>query len=187
MSRILNNPASAHAAADFGFTSDPVPPTVPAVPPSFVATQGPFGVWTDGSCRPNPGPGGWAATLRAADGQMHDLSGAEMGTTNNRMELRAAIAALEALPASSFVTVHTDSEYVQRGMTAWVPDWVRKNWRTGKGKPVENCDLWQALLAAAARHEVEWTWVRGHAGNTLNVRVDALANAARERGGKGHG
>ncbi|TCZ64453.1 ribonuclease HI [Roseicella aquatilis] len=175
-------------AADFGFAADPSPQqTTPAgLPLSFAAApSGPFAVWTDGSCSPNPGPGGWAAILQAADGQTHSLSGAEPGaTTNNRMELRAVIAALEALPQSSSlnVTVHTDSQYVQRGMTEWVAAWVRKGWHTGKGKPVENRDLWQALLAAAARHEVEWAWVRGHAEDAMNARVDALANAAREQG-----
>jgi ribonuclease HI len=180
MSRTLNR-ASARTAGDFGFAVDPVPAAPVHLPsPSFPAA-GPFEAWTDGSCRPNPGPGGWAAVLRSADGQTLRLSGAEMDTTNNRMELRAAIAALEALPLSSRVVLFTDSEYVQKGITEWVPGWVRRGWITAKGKPVENRDLWEALIAAAAPHDVTWQWVRGHADNTMNVHVDALANAARER------
>lgn len=155
---------------------DPVPPSL--LPPCMTA---PFAVWTDGSCRPNPGPGGWAAIIRSADGQTFPISGGALDTTNNRMELRAIIAALEALPVGSAVTVHTDSQYAQLGMTAWLPAWLRKGWRTGKGKSVENRDLWEALIAAAARHEVTWQWVRGHANDALNVHVDALANTARER------
>lgn len=120
--------------------------------------------------------------VRDAAGQTCSLSGGEAPTTNNRMELRAVLAVLEALPMSSRVIVHTDSQYVQLGVTEWVPAWVLKGWRTGKGKPAGNRDLWEPLLAAAGRHEVKWHWVRGHAGNAMNAQADALANAARESG-----
>lgn len=148
---------------------------------------GPFKIWTDGSCRPNPGPGGWGAVIVGADRARQERSGAEADTTNNRMELRAAIEALNTLPSPSRVVLTTDSEYVQRGMTAWLPGWLRKGWVTGKGKPVENRDLWQLLAAAAGRHVVEWRWVRGHTGNSMNEAADTLAVLAlrqmlRERG-----
>lgn len=138
-------------------------------------------IWTDGSCRPNPGPGGWAAILRNAEGRTREVSGREADTTNNRMELRAAIAGLEALKRPARVTVYADSEYVVRGMTLWLPRWKRCRWRTAKGKPVVNADLWGRLAAAAEGHEVAWRWTQGHAGDPMNARADALANAARER------
>ena len=140
-------------------------------------------VWTDGGAKPNPGPGGWAAILRFK-GHERDLSGAEANTTNNRMELTAAAAALEALKRPCRVVLHTDSEYVKNGVTRWHQGWVRKNWRSSTGDPVKNLDLWQRLLAAAAQHKVEWRWVRGHSGDAMNERADALATAARERRGK---
>ncbi len=136
-------------------------------------------IWTDGGCRPNPGPGGWGAILRTGKNE-RTLSGAEPATTNNRMELTAASAALEALTKPCRVLLHTDSQYVQQGITKWQSNWVRRNWRTADGKPVLNKDLWQRLLAASARHQVEWRWVRGHATDPMNHRADALATAARE-------
>ncbi|HET6308857.1 MAG TPA: ribonuclease HI [Acetobacteraceae bacterium] len=140
-------------------------------------------VWTDGGCKPNPGPGGWSAILRFR-GVERELSGAEPATTNNRMELTAAAAALEALKRPCRVVLHTDSEYVKNGITRWHTGWVRKNWRSSTGDPVKNMDLWKRLLAAAAQHKIEWRWVRGHAGDVMNERADALATAAREgRGG----
>ncbi len=136
-------------------------------------------VWTDGGCKPNPGPGGWAAILRFR-GVEKEMSGAEPATTNNRMELTAAAAALEALNRPCRVVLHTDSEYVKNGVTRWHTGWVRKNWRSSTGDPVKNMDLWKRLLAAAAQHKIEWRWVRGHAGDVMNERADALATAARE-------
>jgi ribonuclease HI len=136
-------------------------------------------VWTDGGSKPNPGPGGWAAILRFR-GVEKELSGAEPATTNNRMELTAAAAALEALKRPCRVVLHTDSEYVKNGITRWHTGWVRKNWRSSTGDPVKNMDLWKRLLAAAAQHKIEWRWVRGHAGDVMNERADALATAARE-------
>ena len=137
-------------------------------------------IWTDGGCKPNPGPGGWAAILRFR-GVEKELSGRDPATTNNRMELTAAAAALEALKRPSKVVVHTDSEYVKNGITRWMTGWVRKNWRGAGGDPVKNLDLWQRLLAAEEPHEVEWKWVRGHGSDVMNERADQLATAARER------
>ena len=144
-------------------------------------------VWTDGGCKPNPGPGGWAAVLVYGEHEK-ELSGAEAESTNNRMELTAAIAALEALKRPCRVVLHTDSEYLRNGITRWVKDWMRKGWRTAARQPVANQELWQRLLAAAAPHEIDWRWVRGHAGDPMNERVDRLATMARERltGGNGH-
>ncbi len=135
-------------------------------------------IWTDGGCKPNPGPGGWGAVL-VFRGRERELSGADPATTNNRMELTAAASALEALTRPSRVVVRTDSEYVRNGITRWHTGWVRKNWRTANGDPVANMDLWRRLLDAAKPHQVEWLWVRGHAGDVMNERVDALATAAR--------
>ncbi len=139
-------------------------------------------VWTDGGCKPNPGPGGWAAILRFG-GHERELTGAEAATTNNRMELTAAAAALEALKRPCKVVLHTDSEYVRNGVTRWSTGWVRKNWRTAAGDPVKNMDLWRRVLDAAKMHDIEWKWVRGHAGDTMNERADVLATRAREGGG----
>jgi ribonuclease HI len=135
-------------------------------------------IWTDGGCKPNPGPGGWAAILKFRD-TIKELSGAEAATTNNRMELTAAAEALEALKRSCDVVLHTDSQYLQNGITRWSTGWVRKNWRSSTGDPVANVDLWQRILAAAKVHRVEWRWVRGHAGNDMNERADQLATQAR--------
>ena len=132
-------------------------------------------VYTDGACKGNPGPGGWGALLRAGAHE-RELCGGEPATTNNRMELTAVIRALEALKRPSRVEVYTDSEYVKNGITEWLPSWKRRGWKTADRKPVKNVDLWQALEAAAARHEVHWHWVRGHAGHAENERADALAN-----------
>jgi ribonuclease HI len=134
-------------------------------------------IYTDGACRGNPGPGGWAATLESGE-HFRELSGAEADTTNNRMELTAVIRALEALKRPSQVIVHTDSEYVRRGITEWMRAWKARDWLTADRKPVKNRDLWELLDAAAARHEVDWRWVKGHSGVPGNERVDALANAA---------
>ena len=134
-------------------------------------------IYTDGACRGNPGPGGWAATLQVGE-HLRELSGAEAQTTNNRMELTAVIRALEALKRPVKARVHTDSEYVRRGITEWMASWKRRDWRTADKKPVKNVDLWQALDEARTPHKVKWQWVRGHDGNAGNEHVDALANAA---------
>jgi ribonuclease HI len=136
-------------------------------------------IWTDGGCKPNPGPGGWAAILRFGTVE-RELSGAEAVTTNNRMELTAAAEALEALTRPCTVALHTDSEYLRNGITRWTTGWVRKNWRSASGDPVANIDLWKRILAAAQRHEIDWRWVRGHAGDVMNERADVLATRARE-------
>ncbi len=134
-------------------------------------------VYADGACRGNPGPGGWAATLEVGE-HFRELSGAETATTNNRMELTAVIRALEALKRAAQVRVFTDSEYVRRGMVEWLPSWKARDWRTADRKPVKNRDLWEQLDALAARHDVEWRWVKGHSGVPGNERVDRLANEA---------
>lgn len=139
--------------------------------------------WTDGGCKPNPGPGGWGVILQFR-GHERELSGAEPMTTNNRMELTAACIALEALTLPCRVALHTDSEYLRNGITRWHTGWVRRNWRNAAGDPVANVDLWRRLLEAAARHQVEWRWVRGHAGDAMNERADRLATAARESLGR---
>ncbi len=131
-------------------------------------------IFTDGACSGNPGPGGWGAILTAGK-HRKELSGGEALTTNNRMELMAAIAALEALKGPSRVDLHTDSEYVKKGISEWIDGWKRKGWRTAARTPVKNADLWQRLDAARLRHEVRWHWVRGHAGHAQNERADELA------------
>ncbi len=135
--------------------------------------------FTDGACLGNPGPGGWGALLRYGSHE-RELSGSEPDTTNNRMELMAAIQALNALQRSCQVELHTDSKYVQQGIQSWLPRWRSNGWRTSDGKPVKNQDLWQQLSDAAARHQVNWHWVRGHAGHVENERVDGLARSAAE-------
>jgi ribonuclease HI len=137
-------------------------------------------IWTDGGCKPNPGPGGWAAVLRFR-GHERELSGNAPASTNNRMELTAAAEALEALKRPCTVVVHTDSEYLRNGITRWHQGWVRRNWRSSTGDPVANMDLWRRVLDAAARHTIDWRWVRGHAGDAMNERADQLATEARER------
>jgi ribonuclease HI len=134
-------------------------------------------IYTDGACRGNPGPGGWGALLIAGDAR-RELSGYEARTTNNRMELTAAIEALRALKRPVSVTLYTDSKYVCTGIEEWLPNWKERGWRTADKKPVKNVDLWQALDEARAPHRVRWKWVRGHDGNHGNEHVDALANAA---------
>ena len=134
-------------------------------------------IYTDGACRGNPGPGGWAALLTMG-AREKEISGAENPTTNNRMELQAVIGALQALNRPVEVRLYTDSQYVRRGITEWVPQWKARGWKTADKKPVKNQDLWQLLETQAARHRIEWHWVPGHAGVPGNERVDALANAA---------
>jgi len=136
-------------------------------------------IWTDGGCKPNPGPGGWGAVL-VFRGRERELSGADPATTNNRMELTAAASALEVLTKPCQVVLRTDSEYVRNGITRWHTGWVRRNWRNAAGDPVANMDLWRRLLDAAKPHTIEWLWVKGHSGNVLNDRVDALATRARQ-------
>lgn len=134
-------------------------------------------IWTDGGCRGNPGPGGWGAVLRY---NQHErlLNGHEAHTTNNRMELTAAIKALETLTRPCNVDLTTDSQYVRQGITQWIHNWRRKNWRTAAGKPVKNADLWQRLDSACQKHQVSWHWVKGHAGHPENELADELANKA---------
>ncbi len=143
-------------------------------------------IFTDGACSGNPGPGGWGAVLRYGSAEK-ELSGGEPETTNNRMELMAAIAALEALKEPCEVHLTTDSQYLRKGITEWIHGWKRNGWRTSGRKPVKNADLWQRLEDAAARHDVHWHWVKGHAGHEENERADALAREAirrlRESGG----
>ena len=142
-------------------------------------------IHTDGACSGNPGPGGWGAILAFGD-RVKEMKGGEPHTTNNRMELMAAIQGLEALSRPSRVRVTTDSQYVQKGLTEWLPRWQRRGWLTAGKQPVKNVDLWQRLASAAARHEVHWQWVRGHAGHPENERADALARRAiDELGGDG--
>lgn len=133
-------------------------------------------IFTDGACRGNPGPGGWAVLLRMADKE-REISGGEALTTNNRMELTAAIRGLEALKKPCRVELHTDSNYVRDGITRWIHGWQRNGWRTADKKPVKNADLWQELLDAAKPHRVAWHWVKAHSGHPENDRVDALACA----------
>lgn len=134
-------------------------------------------IFTDGACSGNPGPGGWAAILRAGTSEK-EISGGEIATTNNRMELLAVINGLNALTAPSEVTVHTNSRYVMDGATQWLKRWKANGWKTSDKKPVKNDDLWRALEEAVARHKVQWRWVRGHDGHLENERADALARAA---------
>lgn len=136
-------------------------------------------LFTDGACKGNPGPGGWGALLRMGTREK-ELSGAENPTTNNRMELMAAIKGLECLTRPCRVTLSTDSMYVKDGITKWVHNWRRNGWRTADRKPVKNAELWQALCSAVEPHQIEWKWVKGHAGHAENERVDQLACAAAE-------
>ncbi len=137
----------------------------------------PVVIYTDGGCSGNPGPGGWGAVLIYGE-HRKELSGGETETTNNRMELTAAIEALNALKRPQRVELHTDSQYVRQGITEWIDGWKRNGWRTAQKKPVKNADLWQALDLARERHDVTWKWVKGHAGDEGNERADELATAA---------
>jgi ribonuclease HI len=139
----------------------------------------PVVIYTDGACSGNPGPGGWGAILMWG-GRTKELKGGASDTTNNRMELLAAISALEALKRPVKVELHTDSQYMRDGITKWIRNWKRNGWRTADKKPVKNADLWQRLDAARERHEVEFNWVRGHAGHDLNERADELAREGME-------
>ena len=136
-------------------------------------------IFTDGACKGNPGPGGWGAILRS-NGKERELSGGESPTTNNRMELMAAIEALNALKKPCHVQLYTDSVYVRDGITKWIHGWRRNGWRTSDKKPVKNAELWQALLEAATPHRIDWHWVKGHSGHPENERADALACAEAE-------
>ncbi|TRW96584.1 ribonuclease HI [Paracoccus sp. M683] len=140
--------------------------------------------WTDGACSGNPGPGGWGVLMRAQDGERivkeRELKGGEPDTTNNRMELMAAISALEALTRPTAITITTDSAYVKNGVTGWIHGWKRNGWRTASKKPVKNEDLWRRLDEAQARHDVRWEWIKGHAGHAENERADELARAGME-------
>ena len=132
-------------------------------------------IYTDGACKGNPGPGGWGAWLRFGE-QDKELFGGELGTTNNRMELMAVIEALNALKRPCEIVLHTDSQYVQKGISEWIIGWKARGWRTAAKAPVKNVDLWKALDAARERHQIDWRWIKGHAGHEGNERADALAN-----------
>ena len=151
----------------------PVPPVLPAA----TAPEPPIHIFSDGACSGNPGPGGWAALIRYGR-QEKEISGGEAHTTNNRMELTAATRALQALTRSCKVVIHTDSQYVVKGITEWLPGWKRRGWKNSQNKPVENRDLWEELDAATKGHKIDWQWVKGHAGHAENERVDKLAVAA---------
>lgn len=142
-------------------------------------------IYTDGACDPNPGTGGWAAVL-VYGGHYKELSGGERRTTNNRMEITAAVRALEVLKRPCSAVIYTDSEYLKKGITMWLPAWKRRGWKRKTGS-VKNLDLWQELHALVQRHKVEWRWVRAHAGEPLNERCDALATAARQSIANGAG
>ena len=139
-------------------------------------------IWTDGACQGNPGPGGWAAIVRLPDGREKELSGGLPHTTNNIMEMTAALEGLRSLPAGASVCVVTDSRYLCDGMTSWMAGWIRRGWKTAGGAPVKNQDVWRALAAECERHAaVRWKWVKGHVGNALNERADVLAVTAAAR------
>lgn len=140
-----------------------------------MATETEVSIFTDGGCRGNPGPGGWGAVLCAGTSEK-ELWGGESDTTNNRMELTAVIRALEALKRPVAVQLHTDSQYVQKGISQWIHNWKRNGWRTADKKPVKNADLWQRLDALSSQHDIAWIWVKGHAGHPGNERADKLAN-----------
>jgi len=143
----------------------------------------PVEIFTDGACKGNPGPGGWGALLRYGE-QEKELYGGEPDTTNNRMELQAAISALASLKRSCSVVLTTDSQYLRQGIMSWLAGWKRNGWKTAARKPVKNIDLWQALDEQVARHEVDWRWVKGHSGHPENERADQLANRGVEEFGK---
>lgn len=143
-------------------------------------SEGVVEIYSDGACRGNPGPGGWGVLLRY-NGQEKELWGGELDTTNNRMELMAAISGLEVLTEGCEVTLFTDSQYVRQGILEWMPNWVRRGWKTAAGDPVKNRDLWERLHAAIQRHRIDWRWVKGHSGDPDNERVDLLARAEATR------
>lgn len=143
-------------------------------------------IFTDGACLGNPGPGGWGVVLRWR-GHEKELFGGQAETTNNRMELMAAIQGLEALTRGGSAAVYTDSTYVQKGITEWIAKWKRNGWRTAAKKPVKNADLWQRLQAALGEHQIDWRWVKGHAGHPENERADALARQGAEQAAEGAG
>lgn len=149
-------------------------------PQDYAANSGVVELFTDGACRGNPGPGGWGVLMRYK-GHEKALCGGEANTTNNRMELMAAIMGLEALKRQCKVRLTTDSHYLQNGLTQWLPNWQRRGWKTVDKKPVKNADLWQRLAAAASRHDIEWRWVKGHSGHPGNERADKLANRGIEQ------
>ena len=148
----------------------------------MTATREPVEIFTDGACSGNPGPGGWGAVLRY-QGVEKELQGGEVETTNNRMEMLAAISALEAMKRPVRAVIHTDSIYLRDGITKWIHAWKQRGWKTASKKPVKNVDLWQRLEEAMAPHEVEWRWVKGHAGHPENERADALARGGIPGGG----
>jgi ribonuclease HI len=159
-------------AKSIKLTTQAAPVTAEAsAPPASKSVE----IWTDGACKGNPGPGGWGALLRYGDHEK-ELFGGERQTTNNRMELMAVIEALASLKERCRVIVHTDSQYVKNGIQEWMKNWIRRGWRTSDNKPVKNIDLWKRLAAEALRHDIEWRWVRGHAGDAGNERADELAN-----------
>ena len=161
-------------------------PPVAALVELMTASAPVVEIYTDGACKGNPGVGGWGVLLRSGD-TTRELFGGEPATTNNRMELTAVIRALEALKRPCRVRLHTDSQYVQQGITGWIHNWKKRGWKTSDRKPVKNVDLWQVLDGLAAQHEIEWLWVRGHDGDPGNEHADALANrgvdSVRESGG----
>ncbi len=148
-----------------------------ATPPLDATALSPVTIYTDGACKGNPGPGGWGVVMLAGR-HRRELNGAEPATTNNRMELRAAIAGLAALNRPCRVTMVTDSEYLKHGITSWIIGWQRNGWRTKEKQPVKNADLWQELLALTQQHQLTWRWTKGHANDAENNRCDELANAA---------
>ncbi len=137
-------------------------------------------IYTDGSCEPNPGPGGWAAILLTPDQQEIQLSGGEAKTTNNRMELTAAIQALQSVVNPSEIILYTDSQYLQKGITEWLPNWIKRNWRASSG-PVANQDLWKALVELKGKHTIQWQWTRAHVGTKYNEKADKLASQAMQK------
>ena len=160
------------------------PPNTPAASATTLEIKPVVDIFTDGGSSPNPGAGAWAALLRY-NGTEKEISGYVAETTNNRMELSAALEALRTLTKPAQVRLHTDSQYLQKGMQTWIQGWVLRGWKTADKKPVLNADIWQALLSESKRHSIEWIWVRGHNGHVENERVDALVRKARES--KGHG
>jgi ribonuclease HI len=157
-----------------------------AEPPTAGDAASTVEIWTDGACKGNPGPGGWGALLRYGRRE-RELYGGELLTTNNRMELTAVIEALASLKRRCRVVLHTDSQYVQLGITEWLPNWIRRGWKTADKKPVKNADLWQRLAELASRQDVDWRWVRGHSGVDGNERADQLANRGVESVSASHG